>query len=325
MKILAAISELQSVSGPVTLAIGVFDGLHLGHQAVLNAALDQAHQSGGTALPLTFDPHPACILRPESAPRLLTATRHKVQLFERLGFSHALILPFTPELAATPAEAFVRSIHEAVHPAASNHPGNPSSPAVPLTAICVGEDWSFGKGRSGNLQLLSSLGSSLGFKTIGIPPVLSDGAPISSTRVRGSIAAGDFVSAQAMLGRPFTVLGSVTQGNQLGRTIGFPTANLSLFNEQLPPNGVYAVRVDWKGKTLSGVANLGTRPTLNASQDQPNLEVHLLDFSGDLYGELLEVAFVSHIREETRFPSIESLTARIALDAKQARQLLSLN
>ena len=309
MIILRAIPELASVPGPVVLAAGVFDGLHLGHRAVLRRAQAEAARLRGTAVPLTFDPHPARVIRPEHAPLQLTATEHKTRLFASLGFSHALVLAFSAELAATEPASFVQSLAES---------------SRPIGAICVGHDWSFGKARTGNVALLQTLGKELHFEAIGVEAVEFNGDPVSSTRVRTCVAAGQFAGAQAMLGRPFTVLGVVEQGRQLGRTLGFPTANLSLFNEQLPPNGVYTVRILWKDRLLAGVANLGTRPTVEIKEGSPLLEVHLLDFQGDLYGETLEVEFITFLRPEQRFASLDELQSQIQEDTRHARDSLHL-
>lgn len=313
MKVLRSIAELADVPAPVVLAIGVFDGLHLGHRAVLSRALEEAAQRKGSAVALSFDPHPARVLRPENPPLLLTATEHKLRLLSAMGFRETLLLSFDAALRTTPAEHFVRNL---------------SAAARPLAAVCVGQQWTFGRGREGNLALLARLGAELGFEEIGVPEVEWEGEPVSSTRIRNALAEGDLPLARQLLGRGYTVLGEVGRGLALGRTIGFPTANLILLNEQLPPNGVYAVRanvyadgndVQWTG----GVANLGLRPTLNQNEGSPRLEVHLLDFEGDLYGKLLEVEFVSFLRGERRFDSMLHLQEQIARDALLARSLLS--
>lgn len=312
MKVLRSIAELEGVRAPVVLAIGVFDGVHLGHRSVLSRAREEARRLGGSAVPLSFDPHPARILRPEQPPLLLTATAHKLRLLAAMGFEDTLLLAFDEALRATSAEIFIRSLATA---------------ARPLAAVCVGHQWSFGRGREGNLQLLARLGAELGFEEIGVPEVEWEGEPVSSTRIRNAVAAGNLVLAGRLLGRNYTVLGEVSHGRALGRTLGFPTANLKLFNEQLPPNGVYAVRValfngnipEW---TRGGVANLGVRPTVEGQGAPPMLEVHLLDFDGDLYGRELEVEFVSFLRPEKQFGSLEMLQQQIVLDAECARGLL---
>jgi riboflavin kinase/FMN adenylyltransferase len=313
MNVLHSIAELAGVPAPVVLAIGVFDGLHLGHRSVLSKALTEAECLGGTAVALSFDPHPARVLRPEHAPLLLTATEHKLRLLASMGFEWTLLLSFDASLRATPAEAFVRSLAGA---------------ARPLAAVCVGHQWSFGKGREGNLELLGRLGEELHFAEIGVPEVELEGGPVSSTRIRNALAEGDLLFAKQLLGRGYTVLGKVVHGRALGRTIGFPTANLMLFNEQLPPNGVYAVRVAFPAVSsgaqwFGGVANLGFRPTFEQASGGPSLEVHLFDFAGDLYGQHLEVEFVLHLRPEKRFDSPAQLKEQIAVDADQARTLLA--
>ncbi len=310
MQVLSAVSELSRIRAPIVLAIGVFDGVHLGHQSVLNRAIAEAALIGGVAVPLTFDPHPARILNPDHAPLLLTAPEHKIHLLSTMGFGHALVLPFNSSVAATDASDFVTSLVLSSHR---------------LAAICVGRRWSFGKGRKGNIELLKSLGGLHGFNAIGIEEVTQNDEPVSSTRVRQAIASGDFARAETLLGRPYTVLGNVVEGRRLGRTLGFPTANLRVFNEQLPPSGVYAVRARRlsAGSDLTGVANLGVRPTLTEITTSPTLEVHLIDFQEDCYGESLEVKFVSLLRQEARFPDLESLRTQIKLDTAHAIRVLA--
>ena len=301
------IAELGQVPGPVFLAIGVFDGVHLGHRAVIERALADAKNVGGTAVVVTFDPHPVRVLRPEQAPHLLTATHHKIRLIRALGIGHLLVLPFDLAFAATPPEDFIRALAAA---------------ARPLREICVGFEWSFGKGRAGNLALLDRLGEELHFEEVGVPAVEIEGQVVSSTLIRRAVEAGDFAGAAGMLGREYTILGTVAKGERIGRTLGFPTANLSAHNEQFPPNGVYAVEVARNSETLRGVANIGVRPTIANAGGERVFEVHLFDFSADLYGEDLEVTFREFLRPEQKFPSLEALRDQIARDAAQARRVL---
>ncbi len=310
MKIHRSISELPQAPGPVVLAIGVFDGLHLGHRAVLERAQIEAKRLGGTAVPLSFDPHPAHVLRPDGAPLLLTPPEHKLLLLRGLGFSHALILPFDQTMAATSADEFIEKLALA---------------ARPLAAVCVGQEWAFGKGRHGNLQKLGQLGAQLHFREIGVPEIQKDGEVVSSTRIRNAVTLGNFSEAERLLGRPYSVFGRVLQGKALGRTLGFPTANIALSSQQLPPHGVYAVRVRevHSGAVYSGVANLGIRPTVETLSGLPLLEVHLFDFSGDLYEKNLEVEFVAYLREERKFASIVLLKKQIELDTTQARAVFA--
>jgi riboflavin kinase/FMN adenylyltransferase len=309
MQILRSIAELATVPGPVFLAIGVFDGVHLGHQAVIRRAIEAAAKTGGSAVVVTFDPHPMRVLRPGQAPRLLTSTVHKTALISALGVKHLLILPFTPEFAATPPREFVTQLHAACQP---------------LHEICVGHTWSFGKGRAGNLELLKAMGDQLGFDEVGLPAVEIDGEIVSSTLVRATVEAGDLAKVERLLGRPFSILGTVKHGDHLGRSLGFPTANLSAHNEQFPPNGVYAVEAFIQGENKHrrpGVVNIGVRPTVHEHSER-HLELHLFDFNEDLYGKDVEVVFRQFLRPEQKFSGLDALKTQIALDAQRARALL---
>ena len=309
MRLHHSIAELSAVPGPVFLAIGVFDGVHLGHQAVIRRALEDARAANGTAVVVTFDPHPVRVMRPQQAPRLLTSTQHKAQLIERLGVSELLVIPFTPELAALSPEAFVLALHAACRP---------------LREICVGHTWSFGRDRAGNLELLKTMGDQLGFDEVGLPAVEIDGEVVSSTLVRAAVETGDLQRSSRFLGRDFTILGTVVRGDQLGRTIGFPTANLSAHNEQFPPNGVYAVEAVCEGRTLPGVVNIGVRPTIATASGERVLELHLFDFTADIYGQDVEVVFRRFLRPEQKFAGLDALKAQIARDVADARRALGI-
>ena len=307
MRVLRSIEELSSVGGPVAIAAGVFDGVHLGHQAVLGSALDAARDMGGTAVALTFDPHPSRILRPQKAPRLLTSTVHKLRLIEEVGFENILVVSFDHLFAEVEAEEFIRRLVVA---------------ARPLARICVGQGWVFGRARRGDGDLLRRMGAENGFQTTEVLPVQVDGTVVSSTLIRASVESGDLDAAGRMLGRKHAILGTVQHGDEIGRTLGFPTANLSAHNEQFPPDGVYAVKVHLDGMTISAVANIGSRPTVSNS-GQRLLEVHLIDFSGDLYGRDIEAVFVRFLRPEKKFTSLEALKSGIAADIVLARRMLS--
>src|SRR3954452_19320061 len=276
MEVLRSIPELSRLRGPVFAAIGVFDGVHLGHQAVISTSARNAAEAGGTPVVITFDPHPMKVLRPQNAPHLLTATQHKIALIRDLRVEHLLVIHFDSEFASTPPEAFVRQLVE--------H-------ANPLRQICVGHEWSFGKNRAGNLDLLKKLGAENDFEVVGIKPVKVNGTVVSSTAIRAAVKAGDFRRAAEMLGREYTILGTVKQGAQLGRKLGFPTANLSAHSEQFPPNGVYAAEAKLGEETFRGVANLGVRPTLAEAKPERLLELHLFDLDRDIYGRDVEVRF----------------------------------
>lgn len=307
MEILREISELSRIPDPIVLSIGVFDGVHLGHRRVLQSAIDQARNINGRAVAMTFDPHPARILRPDRAPRLLTSTPHKARLIKAVGIRTLLLVKFDREFAAKRAEEFVRELAN----------------AGSVRRICVGEGWACGRGRSGNVPLLRQLGAELGFEVSETPPVTIDGKVVSSTRIREAVETGDLRKARKLLGRDYTVLGTVERGDEIGRSIGFPTANLRAHNEQFPPDGVYAVRVNLDGREFGGVANIGVRPTIDSTDGERRLEVHIFDFNGDLYGRDLDVDFLSFLRKERKFDSLEELRAQIATDASAARSQLN--
>jgi len=305
MEILRSISELDQLRGPLFLAIGVFDGVHLGHQAVISTSTRHAHSADGTPVVVTFDPHPAKILRPNDAPHLLTATQHKIALIRELGVGHLLIIKFDKAFAATSPENFTEQLVQG---------------SKPLREICVGHEWSFGKNRAGNLDLLKKLGARFDFDVVGIPPVKTNNGVVSSTAIRQAVEAGDLTRAAEMLGREYTILGTVTGGEKLGKKIGFPTANLSAHSEQFPPNGVYFAEARLKGVLLHGVVNLGFRPTVSSGEPERILEIHLLDFDRDIYGEDLEIRFVRYLRPEKKFENVDALVRQINADVRQARE-----
>ncbi len=306
MKIINSIPELADIPGPLCVAIGVFDGVHLGHQALIRRALDEAAKIGGSAVVLTFDPHPVRVLRPETAPRLLTSTEHKIHLIEKLGCSNLLLLQFDLDFAAQPPEVFIEKLAEY---------------AKPLKSICVGHQWVWGRNRAGNIDLLQKLGARLGFESIEIDPVMAGGGLVSSTRIRKAVEAGDLTGAKRMLGRDYTIFGTVQHGEELGRKLGFPTANLAAHNEQFPPNGVYAVRITRPGQTYNGVANIGYRPTVEHKPERL-LEVYIFDFNETIYGENLEVDFVKFLRLEKKFGGLEELKYQIGCDVEEAKSAL---
>lgn len=307
MDLLRDIADLERVPGPLHLAVGVFDGLHLGHRAVVEAARESAAKDGGSVVVVTFDPHPIEILSPRNAPRLLTASRHKLMILERdLGVQSVLVVPFDREFAEQSGEEFVLALLK-------------SAPAAGLARICVGQGWKFGKARSGNTDLLKTLGSEHGFEVTGVDTVEVDGVRVSSTRIREAVGAGDFEIAASLLGRDYSVFGTVIEGRKLGRTIGFPTANLTVHHEQLPPTGVYAVTASGVGDSWNGVANLGYRPTVEGGKTKRLLEVHLFGLEHEIYGEEIEVKFVEFLRPEKKFDGVEELKKQIAHDAEAAR------
>jgi riboflavin kinase/FMN adenylyltransferase len=296
------IDELGRLHGPVHLAIGVFDGVHLGHQAVVTRAL----RDEGTGAVVTFDQHPQRVLRPGNHPLMLTSTRHRVSILDRIGVAHLLVLRFDHEFARTPADEFIRQLKSACQP---------------LGSIAVGSDWTFGHQGAGNVGLLRAHG----IVVHAVEPVMIDGEVASSTLVREAIVNAELERAARFLGRPYSVLGRVVGGERLGRRIGFPTANLEVESEQLPPEGVYAVSARHGGETLRGIANLGRRPTVAATAPTDSrLEVHFFDFDREIYGEDVEVEFRHFLRPERRFDSIDALRAQIDRDAAEGRRVLPL-
>ncbi len=290
---------------PLHLALGVFDGVHVGHQAVIARAVEAAKQDGGMVGVLTFDPHPIRIIAPQKAPTsLLETLEHKARAVGDYGVRLFIPLHFDMEVVKMEASEFIAQLM-----------------ASPVRTIAVGEDWRFGHNRSGDVTFLENEAARRGFKLAAVPPVMHDGERVSSTRIRQAIRDGNLDAAAQMLGRPYVVCGTVVEGRKLGRTIGFPTANLATGDAQLPPDGVWAVSAKLPdGSDQPGVANLGHRPTVDGAGRV--LEVHLFDFTGDLYGRELEIQFQKHLRSEMKFPSLDSLRLQIQNDAEEAREFL---
>ncbi len=306
MVCLDSLEQLGSLGGPVALAIGVFDGLHLGHQEVIAAAAEHARQHHGKAVVMTFEPHPMAVLQPARAPLRLCGPGHQLHLLASLPIAGVLVCPFTAKLAATPAEDFVARL----------------AAVCRLGCISVGYSWTFGRGRGGNIHSLMDLGQQHQFAVYGVPPVQVDGEVVSSTGIREAVADGDLVRAGRLLGRTYSLFGRVEAGRRLGRELGFATANLKPEAGLLPPFGVYAVRAGFDGVWHDGVANLGVRPTVEGALAAPLLETHLFDWQGELYGRKLEVRLEAFLRPEQRFQGLEELRAQIARDADSARRHL---
>ena len=296
------LEELQSLGAPLHLALGVFDGVHIGHQAVIGRAVEAARKHGGIAGVLTFDPHPIRVIAPAKAPSALLATlRHKADIVRDLGAGLFIPLHFDETFAAIEAEQFLTALT-----------------AAPVKTIAVGEDWRFGRGRHGDVSVLTEAGKSKGFRLEAVAPVMIDGDRVSSTRIRQAIRDGNLADARRMLGRPHTLGGTVIEGRKLGRQLGFPTANLFTGEVQTPPDGVWSVEVSLSdSRKFRGIANLGVRPTVGGSERL--LEVHIFDFSENLYGSEIEVEFRDFIREEKKFGSVDELRTQIGLDVEKAR------
>ncbi len=307
MQVFRTFEELAKHSQRVCLAIGVFDGVHLGHQRVMGQARDDARAADGAAVVLTFDPHPLRVLQPDKAPLLLTSTEHKLALIDKLGVDACLLLTFDKPFSLTPPEQFIKMVARQTNQ---------------LQEICVGTRFRFGHDRAGDVRLMEALAPQYGFVAREIKSVMLGEEMISSTAIRQHVLQGQLERAAAMLGRTFSILGTVEAGNQRGRELGFPTANLNPHDEVLPPDGVYAVRVIIGSEQFGGVVNIGVRPTFAGAQSPRVLEVHILDFTRELYGQKVEVLFLSKLRDEQKFTSAETLKAQITADVREARKVL---
>jgi riboflavin kinase/FMN adenylyltransferase len=294
------------------VSIGVFDGVHLGHQAILERNVAESKRRGARATVVTFREHPKQLLLGR-APRTLTSLEHRIELFRRAGIEHTVALTFDDELRAIPADAFVRDFLIG---------------SLGAKKFVLGFDSKFGKDRAGTPELLQKMGLDVDV----VPQVLVAGRAVSSTAIREAVELGDLAGAARMLGRAVAVYGEVVPGDHLGRTLGFPTANLDLHHELHPPVGVWACRARRVRSTpepaveraFAAVANIGHRPTVSDQRaERPRVEVHLLDFDGDLYGEHIELEFVAFLRGEQRFPSKAALSDQIRRDVEAARALLS--
>ena len=304
MQTFLSADEFRSDGCKVSLAIGMFDGVHLGHQQVIRQAVADAAQHEGLSVAVTFDRHPSSILAPDRVPPLLYAPSQKTRALAALGVDALLIIPFTREFAAQPGDVFIRMLAEKLRP---------------LHSICVGSSFAFGHQRSGNVALLQQLGRELGFTVHGLAAVALDGQKVSSTRIRETIRAGEFGAAAQMLGREYALCGTVVTGDRLGRQMGFSTANLDPDGRLVPPHGVYAAHAFVAGRRHRAAVNIGVRPTLGNPTPQRRVEAHLLDFDGDLYGQEMELSFVEKLRDEIKFASVEDLRRQIAIDLEAAR------
>jgi len=288
----------------VCLALGFFDGVHLGHQQIIRQTITDARQHDAASVVITFDQHPNAIVAPARVPPLIYSLPQKIRTIRRLGPEALLLIHFDQDFSRQPGEAFVRVL--------ANQFGA-------IQSICVGADFVFGHRRSGDVALLKKLGSELGFSVHGVAAVSLDGKAISSTRIRERIVEGDFDVAGQMLGRAYSISSRVVRGDMLGRKLGFPTANLDITGLVLPPCGVYAATAHAADKPHHAVLNIGHRPTLDNPDPPLRFEAHILDYSGDLYGQELEVTPVKKLRDERKFSSLDDLKAQIARDIQLAR------
>jgi riboflavin kinase/FMN adenylyltransferase len=296
----------ESLRGAI-IALGNFDGFHLGHQAVVGEAVRWARAEGRPAIVATFDPHPVRYFKPDAAPFRLTSLDQREELFAAAGADAMLVFTFDADFAAITAQGFVEGLLR-------DHLG--------AAGVVTGLDFTFGKGRGGNLTLLSELGAACGLQARAVGPVEEGGEVVSSSRIREALQAGDCATAARLMTRPFAIRGTVQHGDKLGRTINFPTANLDIGSYLRPRYGIYAVTATLPGGVhVQGAANVGIRPTFDPPKEL--LEPYFFDWSGDLYGQEIEVAFHHFLRSEGKFDSLDALTTQMAKDCEEAKRVLS--
>ena len=304
MNIIHSAAELQTKDKQVCLAIGFFDGVHLGHQQIIRQTIQHAEQHEALPLVITFDQHPNVVVAPDRVPPLIYSLEQKLTAISSMDVETLLLFHFDRAFSEQPAETFIRSLVRDF--------GR-------VQSISVGTNFLFGYQRRGNLELLKKLGNELHFVVHGLAAVALDGKPVSSTRIRETVQSGDLDGASQMLGRAYSLAGTVMKGDGMGRQLGFPTANLNVKGLVLPPKGVYAVHAKVDHKTCRAVVNIGVRPTLGNPNPEIQVEAHLLDFHGDLYGHFVEIVFVEKMRDEKKFGSLADLRAQIALDIREAQ------
>jgi riboflavin kinase/FMN adenylyltransferase len=315
LEIYRGISELNRAFRSPVLTLGNFDGVHLGHQAILDLVIARAKVLGGESILYTFEPHPRRVLQSGGNLRLLDTFEQKVETLAGLGLDAVIAEPFDLEFARISSERVIdHHIHESIRP----------------VEVYVGYDFHFGRDREGSMRMLTERGPHLGFSVTVVPEVQVEGRDVNSTRIRQLLREGEVEQATQLLGRPFCARGEVIEGDRRGRTIGFPTANLAPETEILPAPGVYFGHLrcldgdsEWHGKSLPVVTNVGFRPTFHDGRDLV-AEAHVIDFTGDLYGRLVDLTFEGRLREERKFDSVDALRTQIALDVEHARQQLQL-
>ncbi|MGD0208226.1 MAG: bifunctional riboflavin kinase/FAD synthetase [Verrucomicrobiota bacterium] len=304
MKIIHAANELKPAGRKICLAIGFFDGVHLGHQQIIRQTIADAHQHDAIALVITFDRHPNVVVAPDRVPPLIYSLPQKLGAIESLGADTLLLIHFDEKFSRQTGENFIRSL---------------ACDLGKIQSLCVGGNFVFGHKRSGNVALLKKLGGELGFVVHDLAAVSLDNQIVSSTRIREAIRSGNLDTASQMLGRPYAISGRVIAGDGVGHKLGFPTANLDAGGLVLPPNGVYLGLAKIKKKSRRVALNIGFRPTLATGGPQLRVEAHLLDFTGDLYGQELEIEIGEKLRDERKFSSPVKLRKQIAHDIAEAR------
>ncbi|MBI4635152.1 MAG: bifunctional riboflavin kinase/FAD synthetase [Candidatus Rokubacteria bacterium] len=305
MRISHGLDAFPSDAAPCVAALGTFDGVHLGHRAILGTAVSRARALGVPAVACTFDPNPMEVLRPERAPLPITTLAERLALIAGTGIDATAILSFTPEVAAVEPEAFVKDVLLG---------------RLRVREVVVGFNHTFGRGARGNARLLESLSERLGFQVHVMPPLAVDGMPVSSSEIRATLWRGEVDRAARFLGRLYSLGGPVVRGAGRGRSLGFPTANLRPERPPLVPTGVYACQAKLGDATHRAVVNIGVRPTFD--ERELAVEAHLIDFTEELYGRRLEVGFVRRLRDEMKFPGVAALCDQIARDVAAARRAL---
>lgn len=296
-------TENANILRPTVVTLGVFDGLHLGHQRIMETVVERAAAVGAMPTAITFDPHPRSVLHPESAPPLLQTLDQRLANLEVLGIQQAIVIPFTAEFSRQPAEGFLSDIiRDRLH----------------AKEVYLGKGFAFGRNRGGTIDLLREKSIELGFVADEVGEVQLRGRRISSSKIRKLLASGHVNLARRMLGRPYGVEGVIIRGNRRGHTIGFPTANLKPHNRVIPRYGVYATATLIDGTWRKSITNIGVRPTFE-SDAEPSIETYIFDFDGDLYGDVLRVRFLHRIRDEKKFSGLDELKAQIEKDSNRAR------
>lgn len=306
MKVYTDISTISTINNAV-VTIGTFDGLHIGHQKVVGEVVKTAKSMGGESVVITFFPHPRKVIQPGFDLHLIISRKEKMALFEKLGIDHLYCILFTKEFANTTSEAFIEK-----------YVVGPFRPAK----VIIGYDHHFGKDRKGDIGFLKEMGHKYGFDVEKIDMQDIDHTAVSSSKIREAISAGDMQTAAKFLGYHFSITGRVVKGNQLGRTIGFPTANVEPDEPDkiIPAYGVYAVLVKWNGKIFKGMSNIGVRPTLKVQK--LTIEAHIFDFNENLYGQEITIVFLEHTRDEKKFRDLELLRRRLVIDKIKVKNIL---
>ncbi|MBU4002715.1 MAG: bifunctional riboflavin kinase/FAD synthetase [Proteobacteria bacterium] len=310
MELIEGLDQIKKPYRNAVVALGNFDGVHIGHQALLHQVIEKAESIGGTSVAITFEPHPIRVLKEKGHPPLITLYEQKIDLISKTGIDVLICIPFTLEFASITASLFIEEVLVKI---------------IGMKAIIIGEDYNFGKNREGNLDLLKEFGVKLSFDVRVANWILTPGGSkkrISSTRIRKMVMNGEVERAQGLLGRHYQIRGTVETGrNRGGKLLGFPTANIKLHDELCPKTGVYAVTVAFNGHALMGVANIGYSPTFD--DHIYTIEVHILDFDEDIYGKNIRVNFIHRIRDEKKFAGIKELSEQIKKDIEKTRQLLA--